>query len=399
MPLRAARFRFPMLPLLTAATTAACGGGGGARAADIDVARYDSAGIAVVVSSGADRPLELRLERINSLGGADDGPQSFHRVGSGSVAFDRDGAIHILDGANHRVVVFDRAGNHLRTLGRAGAGPGELGQFTLSVDVDADGTIGVYDMQRRGVVRWSSTGSVLETIAVPGAVSGSRVALIDGRVFAAIDQRTDFQSPPVLRLLGLAAADTVRLAEVAQPAQRRIEFKTCPVQISGMPAIFEPTLVWGAAGATIVASAGAAYELTVSVDGVPRRVVRRSVPPLVATPALAAREIGDSMRIAFGSGSCTIPPEEVADARGIAESVQLVKRVAVAPDGSFWVERRVFDQHDTRIDVFTADGAYTGTLPPDARLPAAFRNADEFATIENDEYDVQHVVIYRVVRG
>jgi hypothetical protein len=381
---------------LLAVVLAACGG---ASAGEPGVTRVDSAGVEIVSNTGADRPIAWRFERLRAFGGRDDGPESFHGVGAGSVAFDAAGALYILDGANHRVVVFDRDGRHVRTLGRRGGGPGELGRFTLSVTVDQDGTVGVYDMERRGLVRWDANGGVLETIPIPAAVHGTRVALFDGHAYGTIDARTDFTLPPVLELRGFGNGEGRQLAELRQPPTRPIAFRSCALQLSGMPAVFEPTLLWAAHAGIFAIAAGPEYTITIRDGQRATRVLRRDVPPIAPSTAIAARELRDTMRVAFGGGACAIPPEEVAEARGIAAVVQLVKRVALAPDGSVWAERRVFDAHDTRIDVFTPDGAYAGTLPPDAPWPVAFRGADEFAVIERDALDVQHVVIYRIQRG
>lgn len=43
-----------------------------------------------------------------------------------ALAVDDDGRMYVGDGGNNRVQVFDQQGQHLRTLGRPGFGPGEL---------------------------------------------------------------------------------------------------------------------------------------------------------------------------------------------------------------------------------------------------------------------------------
>jgi hypothetical protein len=52
-----------------------------------------------------------------------------------------------------------------------------------------------------------------------------------------------------------------------------------------------------------------------------------------------------------------------------------------------------------RIDVFSADGEYLGTLPAGFPLPDAWRGPDEFLRVELDAYDLPYVVVYRIERG
>ena len=88
-----------------------------------DVIRTDSAGIEIVVSSGINRPLEWGFHEEFSLGGTDDGPESFYRVSLGSVRADAQGNLYIMDGANSRVTVFSPEGEFIRFMGGEGGGP------------------------------------------------------------------------------------------------------------------------------------------------------------------------------------------------------------------------------------------------------------------------------------
>lgn len=67
------------------------------------------------------RSVELTVQRTIV---ADTGPAAFGRVVDLEIG--EDGEVLVLDGLNRVVQVFDRAGAHVRTLGRRGSGPGEL---------------------------------------------------------------------------------------------------------------------------------------------------------------------------------------------------------------------------------------------------------------------------------
>ena len=63
------------------------------------VTRADSSGITIVENRGADETLDWTLEQLFVLGGADDGPESFHVVRPGLVDADAQGNIYVVDGA------------------------------------------------------------------------------------------------------------------------------------------------------------------------------------------------------------------------------------------------------------------------------------------------------------
>ncbi len=84
--------------------------------------RVDSAGIELVINRGADRPLAGTFTPRLTLGGKDEGPESFFRVGRGRAGVDAAGNIYVLDFDAKRVVIFDSTGKHLRSLGREGLG-------------------------------------------------------------------------------------------------------------------------------------------------------------------------------------------------------------------------------------------------------------------------------------
>jgi hypothetical protein len=170
------------------------------------------------------------------------------------------------------------------------------------------------------------------------------------------------------------------------------------VQLSGAPAIFAPRLVWVAGPAWVAAAGTADYVIDRYVAGEKRSSVRRDLPPRPATTALAIQDVGDRYRLRFGDGGgCSVPPERVVEAMGVAGVIPAVGALALAPDGTLWVQRRVVRGEPARIDVFAADGAYLGTLPEAAPFPAAFLPDGGLVAVETDELDVPRVVVYRVV--
>lgn len=358
-----------------------------------ETVRSDSASIHLVTNSQPDRMLDWTFERILDLGGAAEGPTALFRVFPTSIGVDSLGQLYVLDAGNYRISVFDRTGRHLRSFGRQGEGPGELG-FPASIAVTPAGEVAVYDFMRRALVHFDADGSFTGTFAIPGPLQEKVVLLDDGRIAAAVTQPTSLEDALDYRLLTLGA-DTVELARVRQSRPDRQYQFSCPVL--GRPPYFQVSVVWDATGDRIAFSDEITYSVHIVGDEGLAAIWRRDLPVIPSTLELAAWEVaeGDSLRLR----DCVVAAEEAARELGYADFAPLIKGLTVAPDGQVWVMRRTQVPGETPIDVFDATGAYVGTLPDDSPFPALFRGADEIATVETDEFDVPHVRLYRIHRG
>jgi len=80
--------------------------------------------------------------------------------------------------------------------------------------------------------------------------------------------------------------------------------------------------------------------------------------------------------------------------------VPVIKDLALAPDGTLWVERKAIGR-DARgpIDVLSPEGEYLGTLPVGTPLPGTFLPGDRIAAVRKDSLDIERVTEYRIVRG
>jgi hypothetical protein len=389
------RFRFSTR--LTARIAAAPVGvallaGCGAEAPSTLVERTDSAGIVIVMNRGGDQPLAWSLERTFSLGGADDGPEAFHNVGRGSVATDEAGYLYILDRGNHRILVFDGDGRHVRELSRRGGGPGEL-QWPTSLVVAQDGSLAVSDIGHRGLVRVTAAGEPLEHQMLEGWFGGGIAAFGDGLVV-----QLDVRAEAVTRHELARIDETGRHVVVASQGARLRPVDLGCVQISGMAPYFAPSLVWAAGAGRIAAVTGADYDVELYDASGPIARVRRDVPLRPATRELAIQEVGEKFEVGFGGGGgCVAEPARVVDERGFADVVPAIRRIAVAPDGTLWVRRFAVRGDPAPLDVFAADGEYLGTLPDDTPFPEAFFADGRVAAVEKDDLDVDHVVVYRII--
>jgi hypothetical protein len=99
------------------------------------------------------------------------------------------------------------------------------------------------------------------------------------------------------------------------------------------------------------------------------------------------------------NGSCTTPAEEVAEKAGLAPFIPLVKEVAVAPDGTLWVQRMTFVGEPAATDVFNAEGRYLGTMAGRA-LPLGFLSGDRVLfAVEDAESGITRIGVYQLTRN
>lgn len=361
------------------------------------VEREDSAGVEIVRNLGADAPLAWTFTPTLTLGGEDEGVESFFGLSDNSIATDADGNLYILDTGNHRVVVFDPEGTHLRTMGREGEGPGELQLFPVGIAVAEDGVVHVYDWGKRGLVRFAPDGSPLATRRIDHFLESTKWVLRGSDLLIA-SPIAPIQEGRVRLLVVGEDGDTATLATFQRAPYKPVDYGC--VRLSGQPPLFVPDLAWAAGDSLAFVSSTAAYRVDVYRGARLVTSIRRDLPPRPATRELAIREVGEeglTIRIS-GAGTCTVPPEKVVDERGIADVLPAIGDLAVAPDGTLWVRRFSVRGDPSVIDLIAPDGTYLGTLPEGSPFPAAFLPDGRIAAVEKDELDVQRVVVYRVGR-
>lgn len=361
----------------------------------VTVERTDSAGIAIITNRGADFLLDWTFTPTLTLGGEDEGPESFFNIGPTAVAADTRGNLYIMDRGNHRVVIFDDAGNHLRTLGRKGGGPGEFQMWPQGIAIASNGTINVYDVGKQGLVRFAPDGTPLQTRRIEGGFLNRYALLRDGIAIHVDAFNNDAAFDRIQTITD--AGDTTTVLSIPSAPLKPVDFGC--VKISGMAPLFAPSLQWDAIDNHILATSGAEYVLDLYEGPRHAASIRRDLPPRPATRELALRQVDDFKVFIEGSGECKVPAARVVDEQGIAEFLPAIGRIRVAPNGTIWVQRYAVRGEAAPTDILSPDGEYLGTLPEGTPFPAAFLHRDRIAAIEKDELDLQRVVVYQINRG
>jgi hypothetical protein len=144
--------------LLVAVAPAACGGGG-----DWTGTVVDSAGIQIVQNAdeGIWSPDEAwTLEQELTIGETEGRPDyQFGQIGT--IAVGSDGRLYVMDVQAQQVKVFTADGTFDRTIGRPGAGPGEIGAGAVFVLLGVGDTVFVPDMANRRINRYAPDGTPL----------------------------------------------------------------------------------------------------------------------------------------------------------------------------------------------------------------------------------------------
>jgi hypothetical protein len=392
-----------LVSALSLALLAACGAG--EQPVRILVERVDSAGIELVTSPGEDLDLDWTMHRLFTLGGQEEGPESFYAFWLRSVGTDRAGRIYVLDTPDFRIVVFDSTGRFIRTLGGEGGGPGEM-KRPNTLSVSPEGTVSIFDFGKGGLVRFDADGAVLpeerfEHFPMPNRQRHFAEASHGFVVSTMSTPKTadDELNERSNQLRSFQGADTTTLVEVPLPPSEMVRYERCGGGLR-LPPLFLPEIIWDGEDDQIVVSSGPEYMLAIFHGGTATRSIRRAIAPARATRELAIAELGEGFKIDFGRGPCTISPQEMTDGRGYADVVPVILNVLLSPEGEVWVERRVGGGvAGSRIDIFDPTGAYLGTLPAGTPFPLMLLPGGRIAVEEKDEFDVARLVIMRVERA
>lgn len=349
----------------------------------------DSAGIDLALTGPTDDSLAWSFRVVRTLGGDDPDEESFFAATPGLVGADRNGNLYVLDGAAHRIVVFDSTGNFVRAMGREGGAPDEF-RMALGFSVSTDGTASLFDLGKRAIMRFGPDGAVLPQVAVPMDYFGGSFNL-EGGVLTIPHQPAGTNA-----LTRIDAGDTARLATLPQQPGKAIQLESCGMSFTSMPPIFAPTLRWSGRGTRTAIATSAAYDIVVMDGNLPIRRIRRDIPPEPATVELAIQDLGEGMQVRTEGGVRRCDSAEVAEQRGVAEFVPAIARLALDPAGRLWVERGHVRNATAPIDVFDGNGDYLGTFPAGTPFPVAFLSNDRFAAIVLDELDVSRLVLYHI---
>lgn len=398
-------------------------------------------------SPATDIPLTATTEhlyRVGALVGED-----WETFGSiRSVHFDASGNLHVFDAGAHRMVVVDTDGNHLRTVGTQGEGPGEI-QNAHAAALLADGRTVIYDFSSPAAFEiFDGEGQFLEGVGsdinkgVPGE---SMLPLPDGRLVSMggprmrvygpgeapdEDEQRDDDHLRDIHVFALDGSDQRVLYRAwnlpPTESDESIEGSSeggggLSMSFNRMRA-FDPRLSIGVLsdGRVAVADSVAYKVKLIAMDGAVDGTITRPIAPEPVTEAVkeATRNArlegfgemtGGDIRLQTVAGEVNLGDMQgqlqamllrQVETMVFTEEIPVIADLAVDPEDRLWIARMGprGDATAGTTDVVAANGEYIGTLPADGlRIPAAFGPGGLMAYIESDEMDVQTVRVIRLL--
>ena len=341
----------------------------------------------------------------------------------GSVQFDAESNLHILDNQTDQIFVVGPDGSLVRTVGGSGEGPGEFNGVTR-IFVARNGSYTVFGNGDRRIDLLESGGNFVRRINLDPATTGmilTEAVFPDGSLLISQVVRFDWNN---------VAAGFVLPEEEGRPLW------ILPFPLDGDPETLyhawelpETEVVSGESSpGEIVLYAGRAFEPPLDLDvltdgrvalidstgyrvkllgrgGEVTGTIERPIAPLAVDEVIREAE-RERYRERYPQASTDEPAAQMGVRREGAESLRFADEVPVLTgikvdwEDRIWVERTgsTGGGDDGPIDIVTPAGDYMGTLPPDGlRTPDAFGPGGLMAYIERGDLDVPTVRVVRLI--
>ncbi len=337
-------------------------------------------------------------EPILSLGGPDAvGPELFHRVQK--VLVDGTGKVWVADGQSNELRLFGSDGNHLRTRGGTGDGPGEFRRIRL-LGVFRGDSVAVWDGGLGRLSVFDPDGELGQVLSLSGLPSGESVP----RGFDVFDDGTILAQIPVLIPAGSIEAGQT-LGDSARLVRIDLRGSTSVAQGSALG----PTWIWtGRSQIPVPFTINSSFDIW---DG--------SV-HLVSGPQFRIRVFRDgALAEVYGVGRSErqVSQEDLATYRAFVEEyipdsqkadyletldhplrptvLPAYSQVVLASDGHTWARLYSPDPSAAgRWDVFRPDGVWVGEVETPVGFVPMSISDDLMAGVWRDGLGVEYVRVY-----
>ncbi len=395
---------------------------GVAHAQSAVTAVRDSAGIRIVSHSSSARAQStwrIGPQPLLEIGGDNSaGPTLFDDIW-GAARTGR-GDIIVSDNATQELRMFNANGQHVRTFGRRGEGPGEFWQIKR-VYVRGDTVLAV-DTQR-GTALFTLDGKLLrqrQQPLVPGYMAeGGLGVLGDGSVIVTAS------GPSTANLSRFVGTFTelrglLRISPDGRTATLLREVPTfdyyrAPNDASYSSLTFAPTLSVAVSGENVCFGRGETYEVQcINGDGALTRILRRDVTLSPVTSAAKA-QYRERVRTQRPTPGHNATPQAQLDARAasaqFAATFPAFDRLVAGVNGDVWVSEYKYQNRTramgepapsddvTRWNVYSRDGAWTATIALPTRFSIKEVGADYVLGVSVDDDGVERVTMYGLERG
>ncbi|HEX6370289.1 MAG TPA: hypothetical protein VF006_15320 [Longimicrobium sp.] len=403
------RFSLPSLVPLAAALLLPLAACGGDQAAAGPVVR-DSAGIRIVQNDAPawkkGQEWRVAAEPETDVGVAEGDPhQQFARVAD-AVRLS-DGTLLVADGQANEIRAFDARGTYLRTVGRAGGGPGEFRGLDKLHLLPGD-TVAAYDYQGPRISFFAPSGTLARSVTLQpldGKVPPRPLGfLADGRMVVTQLYNPEFQpsTRPTrdtvsLAVYSAAGAQAASLGRVPGDESVTITGGSGPntMMLRDTPP-FGLTTSFAVGGTGLLVGDPVRYELVERrPDGAVARLIRRAGAREAVTQA-DRDAVMKRRREGLTDPRFRQLQEQLIENTTFPEHKPYFTALGVDPAGNTWVRRPAAPDAETPWDVFDAEGRLLGTVTTPAGLRVTQIGADFVVGTWSDELDVPHVRVHRI---
>ncbi len=391
------------------ALSAACGDG--TRTTANASAVTDSAGITIVTSAHSvwgEQGASLDSTPLLRIGAEEAGPYQFAFIRSGLLL--DGGSVAVSDVVTSDIRIFDADGQHLRTIGRRGAGPGEFSLITGPFR-KSDDSITVYDPRQRRVTTLPLAGGephVANVASVPttrgsfdafGAFGDGRILLYNpgGGFHPELQPGLQWVHSEVAVL---DPADGSSRLVATLPSREQFVLAGGDTK-RGAP---EHIAVHAAASDGFFWATSDRYEIKFfNTEGVLRRILRRPVEPQAVTPAMTEAYIAqelEQVRRRDGEEAVERARQMFADA-SVAERRPLFETAFVDRDARLWIASSTWPHYATaphRWSIFAADGSWLGDVVVPPQLRVLDSRDDLVLGVWQDDGEAPFVHVHRLRR-
>lgn len=329
-------------------------------------------------------------------------------LGVSGAVFLENGELVLAHRSKQELLVLDTTGAFLRSIGRAGDGPGEFRVLTGPWRIGAS-TIAVYDPRHRRATWLSSTGELLHSVAIalpalPDSASrlwGATGVTADGTLLLWADAAPRSESGvdrPARWLVAVDSGGAGRALGDARPGLER--YMTAPTAdgfVSMGMSPFAAAPLATPCGPGVVTADNQSYAITLeSLDGRTLQRLRAPVAPRTADSA----DYAAAIRAQYPTAD--VSAESIEPLRRMTPSglVPVLRSLQCDEQGNAWVEEHPHgDARLRRIIVYAPDGERVRTV----QMPAALRllavRSDAVAVLAFDDDGQERVEVYRVRSG
>lgn len=368
----------------------------------------DSAGIPIVENTAPTWEQEEKwkvAEQPTVDIGALDGDPNYQLYRASSVTRLSDGRIVVANSGTHELRIYSSEGRYLQTIGREGEGPGEF-EGSLWVDRIPGDTLVVWDQGSERISVFSPDGEFVRSsdVDVGNLFPSVHDAFSDGSLL--VDEGFD---PSIAAGGDGPRQDTTTFFRIARdgawldtlgsfPSEKKYVL-TGSRGFSSFSIPFSSTTFVAASGDRFYVGTSSRYEITV-YDG------KGNVGRLIRGPErMLELNSGDIERYKeerlgrIENEDFRADVERMLAEVSFPEALPAFMDLVVDKESNLWVERsRLPGDEQPRWDVFDPGGQWLGTVetPPDFRI--AEIGADYVLGIFQDEFDVEHVRMYRLIK-